>query len=185
MNRNLNRVCFKSSYVVSLIFVIVVAMVFVIHHSSRMNSQRSIVTIAPVSPVPAQPSTSTIIVADTERRPDYRWPPLAPRGRYGYYSRPVLEPVQVGLLTGYDDGPTPAPSQGAQILPLYFRPCPNRNNRYQYFTRTDTNNPQDIPVFFNRKNCMDELGCDEIFDGETVHVPALRGYHFRASLYPR
>ncbi len=62
--------------------------------------------------------------------------------------------------------------EGGEILPLYGRRTTSRSDRYQYYTRTDTYNPVQLPVFYKRRDCQDDIGCDELFDGESVKVGA-------------
>jgi hypothetical protein len=57
-----------------------------------------------------------------------------------------------------------------KMLPLYGRRVAARSDRFQYYTRTDTYNPVPIPVSFNKRDCQDQVGCEEIMDGETVHA---------------
>ena len=62
--------------------------------------------------------------------------------------------------------------EGGEILPLYGRRTTSRSDRYQYYTRTDTYNPVQLPIFYKRRDCQDDIGCDELFDGESVQVGA-------------
>lgn len=57
-----------------------------------------------------------------------------------------------------------------QILPLYGRQTAYRTDRYNYQTRTDTQNPVQLPVRQERKDCMDSIGCNELLGGERVKV---------------
>lgn len=78
---------------------------------------------------------------------------------------------------------------GEQILPLYGRRTLRGSDRWNYYTRTDTYNPVPLPVQFQKRNCMDDVGCQEILSGETVHVRALHKqgtaeiYHFGGPKY--
>jgi len=62
---------------------------------------------------------------------------------------------------------------GDQILPLYGRRTLRGSDRWNYYTRTDTYNPVPLPVHFQRRDCMDDVGCQEILSGETVKIDAL------------
>ena len=62
---------------------------------------------------------------------------------------------------------------GEQILPLYSRQTGYRSNRYNYYTRTDSYNPVQLPIRYHRRNCMDDIGCDEVLGGETVHISGI------------
>ena len=89
------------------------------------------------------------------------WPP-----RGGIASIPINIPTQglperfqsVGIMTTPD----------GQVLPLYGRRTATSTDRWNYYTRTDTYNPVPIPVNYKKRDCMDDVGCDELMDGEEV-----------------
>jgi hypothetical protein len=62
---------------------------------------------------------------------------------------------------------------GEQILPLYGRQTAYRTDRYNYYTRTDTYNPVQLPVRYERRDCMDSIGCDELLGGENIQISGL------------
>ena len=61
-----------------------------------------------------------------------------------------------------------------QILPLYGRRTASRSDRFQYYTRTDTYNPVQIPIQHKRRNCQDDVGCDELYDRDRVDLGAIQ-----------
>jgi len=63
---------------------------------------------------------------------------------------------------------------GDQILPLYGRRTTGSSDRWNYYTRTDTYNPVPIPISFQRRDCMDDVGCQEIMSGENIKIDALQ-----------
>jgi hypothetical protein len=69
-----------------------------------------------------------------------------------------------------------------QLLPLYGRRVASRSDRFNYYTRTDTNNPIPLPIQMGRRDCQDDVGCDELMSGEEVHIPAT-GQKAQATLY--
>ena len=71
---------------------------------------------------------------------------------------------------------------GEQLLPLYGRQTAYRSDRYNYYTRTDTYNPIQLPVRFQRRDCMDSIGCEEVFGGETVSISGI-GKEGRVEVY--
>lgn len=106
-------------------------------------------------------------------RPQRFWdngPELPPRGGLlppdggmviGLRTQGIPEAYQsMGLLTT-DQG---------KMLPLYGRRVASRSDRFNYYTRTDTYNPIPLPIQFQRKDCQDDIGCHEIFDGDKVQV---------------
>ncbi len=66
---------------------------------------------------------------------------------------------QVGILKSDD-----------KLLPLYGRQTAYRSDRYNYYTRTDTFNPVQLPIRSNRRDCTDSIGCEELFGGESVKI---------------
>jgi hypothetical protein len=60
-----------------------------------------------------------------------------------------------------------------QLLPLYGRQTAYRSDRYNYYTRTDTYNPVQLPIRFEKRDCMDSIGCNELFGGENVKIAGL------------
>lgn len=60
--------------------------------------------------------------------------------------------------------------EDGQVLPLYGRRTASRSDRFQYYTRTDTYNPVQLPIKYNRRDCQDTVGCEELFDRENVTI---------------
>lgn len=60
--------------------------------------------------------------------------------------------------------------EDGKILPLYGRRTASRSDRFQYYTRTDTYNPVQLPIKHNRRDCQDDIGCEELFDRENVTI---------------
>jgi len=58
---------------------------------------------------------------------------------------------------------------GGQMLPLYGRRT-TRSDRFQYYTRSDTANPIPLPIRYKRHDCQDDIGCEELFSGESVKI---------------
>lgn len=91
-------------------------------------------------------------------------PEFPPRG--GIAPIPINIPTQglperfqsVGVMTTPD----------GQVLPLYGRRTATSTDRWNYYTRTDTYNPVPIPVSYKKRDCMDDVGCEELMDGEAV-----------------
>lgn len=78
-------------------------------------------------------------------------------------TRGIPESYQsMGVITT-DDG---------QVLPLYGRRTASRSDRFQYYTRTDTYNPVQLPVRYKNRDCQDDVGCEELMDGEAIKVTA-------------
>lgn len=71
---------------------------------------------------------------------------------------------------------------GGEVLPLYGRRAGSRSDRFQYYTRTDTYNPVQLPIRYKNRDCQDDVGCEELMDGENVRVTAT-GKEGKATLY--
>ena len=74
-----------------------------------------------------------------------------------------------GLPESYQSMGIVTTSNG-ELLPLYGRRVASRSDRFNYYTRTDTNNPIPLPIQHKRRNCQDDVGCEELFDGENVQI---------------
>ena len=79
--------------------------------------------------------------------------PIATRGAPESYQ-------QMGVIDSGD----------GKILPLYGRRIDPRGDRFNYYTRTDTYNPVALPLSYKRRDCQDNLGCDELMNGEEVRL---------------
>jgi hypothetical protein len=62
---------------------------------------------------------------------------------------------------------------GDKLLPLYGRQTAYRTDRYNYYTRTDTYNPVQLPVKYEKRDCMDSIGCEELLGGEQIKIAGL------------
>jgi hypothetical protein len=78
---------------------------------------------------------------------------------------------QMGLLVG--DGET---------LPLYGKEVRGRRDRYHYYTTTGGENLYSIPVSHNARDCMEDIGCEELYGNETVSVTGKTG-SFAVNMY--
>jgi len=76
-------------------------------------------------------------------------------------TRGIPETYQSMGIIKTDDG---------QILPLYGRRTASRSDRFQYYTRTDTYNPVQLPIKHNRRDCQDDIGCEELSNSDVVTV---------------
>jgi len=104
-------------------------------------------------------------------------PSISVRGPVGQYQ-------QVGVLAG-EGGSAGSAAPDRTVLPLYGRELDARRGRWNYYTRTDGNNPVQVPVRVRNRVCDDDMnGCDELSSGDSVHVPVL-GRSFSASVYQR
>ena len=84
--------------------------------------------------------------------PEYRGPPIK-RYKPGRFQ-------QVGILT----------NETGETLPLYGREVRNRRDQYHYHTTTQGDQIYPIPVTIDGRECTEDIGCPELYGGESVSV---------------
>lgn len=107
-------------------------------------------------------------------RPQRVWdngPEVPIRGAFGGQG-PTLDSIatrgapeayqQMGVIVGPDNKP----------LPLYGRRTAPRSDKFNYYTRTDQYNPVALPLLFNKRDCQDNIGCDEVMNGDNMKLGA-------------
>lgn len=57
-----------------------------------------------------------------------------------------------------------------KLLPLYGRRNGRGTDIYNYYTRTDTYNPVQVPISSGRRDCTEDIGCKELSDGDNVKI---------------
>ena len=91
---------------------------------------------------------------------------------------------QIGMLykEGIDNKDSSVGNNENNILPLYGKPLYSNSSKWLYYTSSDKFNSIKIPINHNNKDCSDEYGCNEIYDGDTINVPAYNG-NFKVNIY--
>jgi hypothetical protein len=107
----------------------------------------------PVMPVPPRPMERR----ERRREPEFRGPPIK------QYKPGFMQ--QMGILVG----------AGEETLPLYGKEVRGRRDRYHYYTTTGGENLYPVPVTHNARDCMEDIGCEEIYGNETVSVTGKTG----------
>ena len=104
-----------------------------------------------------------------------------------YPSRPPEYPLrnsttsyqQMGVLVlNEPDAATPEPV----ILPLFGRKQYSRD-RWEYYCASDKFHMMRLPVSFENRDCQDDVGCNEIYNGQSVSVPDYGNKPFTARIY--
>jgi len=98
------------------------------------------------------------------REPEFRKPPVK-EYKPGHVQ-------QMGLLLG-EDGET---------LPLYGKEVRGRRDRYHYYTSTPGQQIYSLPVTHEDRDCMDDMGCRELYGQEKVQVMG-KAAPYEAKLY--
>jgi hypothetical protein len=177
----------------SLVAIVAVVVVAVIAGLLFWSKQPVAVTAAPAAKttpevivVQAPPAPGLAFNMSTRVRPDLYpepvrrlaapIPALAARG-------PVTGPYQqVGVLVA-EGGSSTSAAPDRTVLPLYGRELDSRRGKWNYYTRTDGTNPVQVPVRVKNRVCDDDrVGCDEVYNDDSVNVPAL-GRSMKASIY--
>lgn len=102
----------------------------------------------PVMPVPPV----QMIRRERRQEPEFREPPIK------QYKPGHMQ--QMGLLVG----------DGEETLPLYGKEVRGRRDRYHYYTTTPGQQIYPVPVSHNTRDCMEDIGCEELYGNETVSV---------------
>ena len=144
------------------------------------QAPRPEVIVVHQSPPVPQIGLSTRVRPDLYPEPVRRlatpFPALESRG-------PVTGPYQqVGVLVA-EGGSSTSAAPDRTVLPLYGRELDSRRGKWNYYTRTDGTNPVQVPVRIKNRVCDDDrVGCDEVYNDDSVNIPAL-GRSMKASIY--
>ena len=65
------------------------------------------------------------------------------------------------------------------ILPIYGRPTYNRSSKWNYYTIF---NNVKLNISHNNKSCMNEYGCEELMNGDSIKIPEING-EFKVNIY--
>jgi hypothetical protein len=175
--------CISSGLGTTLTIILVVALLFFLYAVFFLRPQ------APTIIMPRQQAPQTTVIPikggdsryDMAPQPLRDWmapPEFPPRG--GIASIPINIPTQ-GLPESFQS--VGVVNVDEKILPLYGRrTAGGGGDRWNYYTRTDTYNPVPIPVRFQRRDCMDDVGCQEILSGDEVKVEVMNK-NGRTSMY--
>jgi hypothetical protein len=155
---------------VIVIFILIIAFGLYVYHNEKKQYNTPVFI--------EKKETNPIEVVVNSRNED---------GRYSRAPKPLrnwLNPVELpiegsisnipvmatrGLPESYQSMGVIQTSSG-ELLPLYGRRVASRSDRFNYYTRTDTNNPLPLPIRYKKRDCQDDVGCDELFDNETIQI---------------
>jgi hypothetical protein len=101
---------------------------------------------------------------ERSRSPEFREPPIK------QYKPGHMQ--QMGVLIG----------EGDETLPLYGKEVRGRRDRYHYYTTTGGENLYPLPVSHDGRDCIDDIGCQELYGNESVSVTGKTG-SFNVNLY--
>ena len=124
------------------------------------NPQVVEVPVEVAVPVPVRPAPTRRAQV---REPEFRGPPIK------QYKPGHMQ--QIGLITN-----------GEETLPLYGKEVRGRRDRYSYYTTTGGDNIYPVSVSHNARDCMEDIGCQELYGNETVTVMGKTG-SFTVNMY--
>jgi hypothetical protein len=175
--------CISDGLITTLIIILSVALLFIMYAVFFVKPQSPTIIMPKQSP----PQTTVIPIKGGDSRYDMAPQPLRdwmappefpPRG--GIASIPINIPTQ-GLPESFQS--VGVVNVDDKILPLYGRrTAGGGGDRWNYYTRTDTYNPVPIPVRFQKRDCMDDVGCNEILSGEEIKIEVMNK-NGRTSMY--
>ena len=76
----------------------------------------------------------------------------------------------------------PGNNNESNILPLFGRPTFPGSKRWNYYTSSDKFQNFKLPITRDGRKCSDDLGCDEIMNGEMITIPSYNG-KFKVEIY--
>jgi len=163
--------CLSGNLATVIAVILGIALIFILCAMFFTKSSSPPTIVLP----PQQPPVQNIISGESryDRAPqplrDWMMPAeFPPRG--GNASIPINIPTQ-GLPESFQSVGLIQSDGG--VLPLYGRRTMRGGDRWNYYTRTDTFNPVPVPIRFQRRDCMDDVGCQEILSGEHIKVEIL------------
>jgi hypothetical protein len=176
-------VCFPKKFdviswptvVLVVIFAVVVGLVILSYKSMpQMVPLDSVLPLLQSGRAPAHSTPAQTVV--NVKGGDDRYT-RAPEAERDWDTGPDLSRVPVGGFNIPTQGiPESYQSMGiiktpdGKMLPLYGRRSISSRDRYNYYTRTDTYNPIPIPVTIKGRDCQDQVGCPELYDGDKVNL---------------
>ena len=78
--------------------------------------------------------------------------------------------------------PSPSPSS-PHILQLFGRAIYPGSYKWQYYTNSDNFQSVKVQLIHKGRQCLDDIGCEELNSGDIVRVPAYHNLLFRVELY--
>ena len=191
-------ICLETITIFFIFFLILVILCFYFNYNSALNSR--FFPPSSTSQTLATNSDKIVIVNNSPRSDSFNdpyYPPLKPNS-YLLPSPQITSDIrsvpqipiniettgfsnrsysQLGIITRNDE------SKEKLILPLMGRLLYNGRDKWQYYTISNTGMVNTkLPIRFKGRSCSCDIGCDEIYNNDTVYV---EGYKetFSITLY--
>ena len=187
--------------------IISLLVLYILNRESTYSLQKRLYELE--SKMHKQPETEdtlpqVIIDTDKQRYENVLEPPLS-RNMYTQPSGKVVVPQknlkvmpinistrgdggdyqQLGILHKediQDNDKAPGNNTDNPVLALFGKRTYGDSNQWNYYTASDSNHQIKIPITIAGKNCTDDLGCKEIYDGDSITLPQYNGT-FTATIY--
>jgi hypothetical protein len=117
--------------------------------------------------VPIPVSVETKETTDETSKPPLKKIPI------NISTRGETEYVQIGILSN---------SNNDKVLPLFGKQTYQRSQQWNYYTTTDSYNLVKIPLSYEGKDCMKEVGCRELNNGDNIYIDEY-GETFKIKIY--
>lgn len=143
----------KNKTKTQLLWFVIIALIVAIVYMTYNPQIVKVPVEVPVIVTPPRP----VRTQEKRREPEFRGPPIK------QYKPGHMQ--QMGLLIG----------EGDMTLPLYGKEVRGRRDRYHYYTTTSGDNLYPIPVSHNGRDCIDDIGCQELYGNESVNVTGKDG----------
>jgi hypothetical protein len=167
-----------------LILILLGVLGFIVYHIYKIYYSGT--SIAPTVQQYQQPPVNVTVEASNNGDDRYAMPPKPLRFWRAPPDTSVWNPTTLptvstrGLPEQYQTiGLLKYP--GGELKPLLGRRTAGSNDRWNYYTRTDTYNPVPVPLKQGRRDCMEDTGCNEVFDGDKLK--SLNGEEVGITLY--
>jgi hypothetical protein len=172
--------CLSNSLLITLLAIAVtgIAVLFYLQNTSAQYLTSNLTQTQELALQPQMPQRKQTVVNVMNQGGDDRYT-MAPQPLRSWYGPPEFPP-----RGGIASIPINIPTQGlpesfqsigmlhvdGKMLPLFGRRTVGSSDRWNYYTRTDTYNPIPIPLKYQKRDCMDDVGCSELYSGEHVHL---------------
>ena len=153
------------------------------------------VNIRDVNPERPNPNQLSYLQYEANKAAERIINPLLPpeRSYVNTYGTPINIPSrgpsqsyqQIGILykeTITNTDQQPGNNNESSILPLFGRPTFNGSKKWNYYTSSDKFHNFKIPITKDGRKCNDDLGCDEIMNGDMIDIPSYNG-KFKVDIY--
>ena len=199
MNHHLNyscppgNVCFKQDNFVLGVVLFLLAGIIYAYVQSNQQQQRVHSSYTPTQVVEQQPqrNMSHRRLSDPVEEPRRTYPFTTTV--YQQQQQQQKNPINIstrgetrdfqpiGTLTNTNNNNNN--NSTAHILQLFGRAIYPGSNKWQYYTNSDNFQSVKVQLVYKGRQCLDDVGCEELNTGDIVRVPAYQNLLFRVELY--